>query len=204
MCSEPEILPYPSGDTLHLLHVIPADATSLPVPPAFLGNSGYSPCVISPGQMEDALAEHAELFITQCLVGLAYACSAKCTVEIVRPSRGGCDRASGGAGGGTLPRRINVGEAICQAADSLGAAVVVIPGHRRMSFFERLFQPDDHASYASYVAKNSKRPTLIFQPPDSEAHSSSDGNNGMGSVEDVTTASRGGYTHETVAGLLQQ
>jgi hypothetical protein len=41
--------------------------------------------------------------------------------------------------------------------------MVVIPGHRRASFFERLFNPEDHAAWAAFVAKNSKRPTLIYQ-----------------------------------------
>ena len=48
----PSLNPEPTGDVLHLLHIIPANATCLPVPPACCGNSGYSECIVGPEQME--------------------------------------------------------------------------------------------------------------------------------------------------------
>ena len=119
------------------------------MPLACLGNSGYSECNISPEQMEDALAKYAEIFINQSMVGLVNSCSARCQVDIIRPS--GC--------------RDSIGEAICKAAERLHAAMVVVPGHRRADLLERIFNPNEHAAYGAYVAKHSGRPTVIFQPP---------------------------------------
>jgi len=72
-----------SGDVLHLLHVIPRDSARLPVPPPCMGNFGYSSeCIIGPEEMENALAEYAELFIAQSMAALVDSCSAKCQAGV--------------------------------------------------------------------------------------------------------------------------
>ena len=47
--------------------------------------------------------------------------------------------------------------------------MIVVPGHRRAGLVDRIFNPEDHAAFGTYVAGHSGRPTLIYQPPTEEA-----------------------------------
>ncbi len=129
---------------LHLLHVIPRDSISMPVPHAGLGLSSMSYCETE--DFETCLWEHATQFIEQTMVGLADARKATCEVEIVRAAS-----------------RQSIGDAICKTAEQLQAALIVVPGRQRPGPIERLFVGDQGA-FGSYVAKHAGRPTVIYQP----------------------------------------
>lgn len=61
--------------------------------------------------------------------------------------------------------RDSIGEAICKASDRLRASIIIVPGHRKTGLVDRIFKPEDHAAFGTYVASHSGRPTLIYQPP---------------------------------------
>ncbi|GAX81949.1 hypothetical protein CEUSTIGMA_g9377.t1 [Chlamydomonas eustigma] len=139
---------YRQGDVLHLVHVIPRDMVHVPIPLSMLGNVSFTDsCVLSPEQMELALCEHAELFISQCMVDLVGSCQAHCQVDIIR----------------TGHIRDSIVEAVCKAAERLEASLIVVPGNTPRSFADLIFR-NDHAFFGAYVAEHSSRPTLIFQP----------------------------------------
>lgn len=95
---------------------------------------------------------HAHVqFIRQTMVGLADARKARCQVDIIRGSSREC-----------------IGAAICKTADELKASLIVVPGWRSLSVFDRFFGQD--RTYGQYVAQHASRPVCVYQPPQQLGH----------------------------------
>ncbi|KAG1681125.1 hypothetical protein FOA52_015567 [Chlamydomonas sp. UWO 241] len=139
---------YRPGDCIHLLHVIPHDSMTMPLPLSGMGSSamcfGNDPT--SSLDMEDELVAHAHAFMRDAFAELALESQARCEVEVVR---GACRR--------------TVGEQIVAAADRLAAALIVVPEKRTRNLMEQLLG-GDYACFGEYVLNNSTRPTVVYQP----------------------------------------
>lgn len=127
---------YRDGDSLHLIHVVPA-TTSLTAPSALSLAAALPP--------EDGLQEHMErtareFFEATCLK-LAKQHGASATLDLVRSP---CNR--------------SISNAICAAVEELDAALVVLNIQRSPSWLATLFQDP----VSKQVAEACARPTLIF------------------------------------------
>ncbi|KAF8064605.1 abhd17c [Scenedesmus sp. PABB004] len=127
---------YRDGDVLHLLHVLPAASTLTP------GAFGGLAASLPPEEgLMDRMEENARAYFEAHFMGLARTHGAATVLDLVR---GGCN--------------VSVSRMICQKAEDLGAAVVVLCEHKRSPLASLFVQP-----VARQVAENCRRPTVVHR-----------------------------------------
>lgn len=126
---------YRAGDSLHLLHVVP-DVFSSPASGAI-----YYPSMPDP-EVERALWQQAEDFITETFVGAAAAQGVAVNVILVKESA-----------------HKTVGWAVCRKAEELHAAPLVLATHHKSAWEEMLL-----GSVSKFCAAHCRQPVLLLHP----------------------------------------
>lgn len=129
---------YREGDRLHVVHVVPDVASMAP-------RGFYYPEAYQSSDLEDAtqcLSNQAEDFIQGTIVHMAKERGIEVNLVIVKEKK-----------------HKHIGKAVCEKAEELEAAPLVLATHDK-SYFERMLL----GSISNYCLAKCKRPVLLLHP----------------------------------------